>query len=628
MKKLIIVILMVLAFAKAEQAHALQNYQVHEVQAGESLKFIANRYEVQVKDLIALNPDVQRKFRKGLTLLIPANSLGLTQRKLKKYKTHKVRSKQTLYALSKQYGVTVLDLKEANKRLYAEPLQRGDVIKVPVFTKVRETKDLSIVSDPDDGYRTYIVQPSEGFFRVAQNNNTSIEEIKELNPGVTELKPDMILKVPEKEVFSDKFMEYKVPARSGMYALKRLTGISEDSILAINPELKDGFKAGMTILIPNSNLTDRLALLSRDSNFANLLDSLQNFAPQKYAVMLPFSLQKRDSSTTTKNLLSQDKTLRIALDFYSGLAIARDSAASLGINVSYDIFDTKKNLQSTRTILASNDLEQYDAVVGPLLSNNVVEVSKRLLNKNIPVISPLTNTDVKLYSNLIQARPTDELLKQGLKNFLVTYAVGKNVILVTDNKEPKLKEEFKRLLPASKIIVPREKNNYIFMQDYLKMLDEEQENLVILAVDNLGFITDATNHYSSKADTFKITMVGMQGYEDMDISSQTFAKLNYIFPQMYMDQEDDSSFNTLYENRYGITPNKFATRGFDVGMDIILRKASASSLYESVIKDGRTIMVENKFDYNKQPMGGYYNNAIYLLQYQEDLTIKEIFVQK
>jgi LysM repeat protein len=601
-----------------------QDYITHEVKDGETLKKIAALYDVQEKDIIALNPDVRRKFRKGITLIIPKKSLALTQKNLERFKIHKVKRKQTLYGLSKKYDVTVLDIKEANKRLYAEELGVGDEIRIPVFGKEVAIKDLSILSDSEDGYHTYVVQPSEGFFRIAENNGTSIETIKKLNPEVTELKPGMVLKVPDPVATLDGFVEYRIPSKTGMYSLKKLTGLSADSLLALNPELKDGFKAGMTVLIPSKRV-DSLSLLSLEGDFANLVDSIQNYKAQRLALMLPFSLNAIDTINTDKDRLRSDKALRIALDFYSGAVIARDSARILGLKVDYDLFDTRGDKDAIKEILSQNRFEAYDAVVGPLRATNVDLVAQSLMSKDVPVVSPLTNSNLNLHRNLIQTRPTDQLLKSKLMAFLIEYTRGKNVILVTDNSNPSLRNEFSRYLPQARVIIPDLKTNYIYKKNYLDQLLPDQENVVVLAVDNMGFINDATNQYASAIDKFKITMVGLDDFEDMDLSTENLAKLNYIFPKMYKEDGDDNSFIRAYLRRYNIVPNKYATRGFDVVMDVILRNASADSFYESVIKDGRTVMAESKFDFVKSPSAGYFNEAIYILQFQNDLTFKELF---
>ncbi len=650
MRNIIILVCMCLAFAKAE-ATILQNYRQHTVEQGETIYTLTQKYKVSSKQLLELNPDLSSGLRYGQVLLIPAQNKVLTQRRIKKYKKHRVRRKETLYSLAKEYGITELDIKEANKELYSNPLKKGDRIQIPVFEEVElvvddsDKKDVTQNTTPlEDG--KYVVKQGEGMYGIATKFGIKIIELKKLNPTVDALKPGMILNVPKTKtspedtvsgkdnekasiIDNQKLIEYTVPKKMGMYSLKKLTGISEDSLIQWNPKLKDGLKEGMKIIYPNPNYGKEVVKVPTKVNsnkIASLVDSLKNFERQRLAIMLPFSLPKIVDDNSDRDNLKKDKAMRIALDFYSGVKIAIDSANTLGIPVDHDIFDTQKSLQTTKNILDATDFADYNTVIGPLISTNVVETAKELKSFNIPVVSPLTSTDVRLYRNLFQARPDDEILKSKLKEYLVEYAKGKNVIIVTDNNKPQLKNEFTSILPSANVLIPNAKKNYIFSIEYIKQLKPDVENVVVLAVDNVGFITDAVTNYSAKADTHRITMFGLGNDEDMELSNIRLAQLNYIFPQIFKESDDTNSFIEKYYSKYQITPNSYATRGFDITLDIILRQASASDLYESAMKNGKTVMTENKFDYSKKFLAGFYNDAVYILQYQQDLSIKELDV--
>jgi LysM repeat protein len=640
MKNILFIVGMCFAFAKAE-ATFLQNYKQHIVEQGETIYTLSNKYKVTSQQLLELNPDLKSGLKYGQVLLIPAQGEVLTQRRIKKYNKHRVRRKETLYSLSKKYAITELDIKEANKELYSNPLRKGDRIKIPVFeelitaAKEVETKEsLPVLRKLPNG--TYLVQPSEGMYRIALKYGIKTDSLQRLNPNVKDLKPGMILNVPKKintvkpndlvsaPIDNNQFIEYVVPEKMGMYSLKKIARMSEDSMLSMNPELKNGLKKGMTILIPNPNYGKLIAVKTKISVTANLVDSLRNFKRQRLAIMLPFSLQKIDEINIDKDNLKSDKTMRIALDFYSGLKIAIDSANTMGIPVDYDIFDTQKSLQTTKSILDATDFSEYNVVIGPLVSNNVVETAKKLRGSNVPVISPLTNTNVRLYRNLFQARPDDAILKTQLKEYLVAYAAGKHVILITDNDNLELKNEFATLLPKATILIPDDKKNYITNIECINLLKSDIENVVILATNNEGLIKVAVSSYSAKVTTHRITMFGLENYEKMELSNTKLARLNYIFPRMFKESDHKNSFIDTYYSIHNITPNAFATRGFDVTLDIILRQASASDLYESAMKNGQTVMTENKFDYSKEFLSGFYNDAVYILQYQKDLTIKEL----
>lgn len=643
MKNIVVIVCMCFAFAKADGAF-IQNYKQHTVEQGETIYTLTRKYKVTSQELLELNPDLKSGLKYGQVLLIPAENKVLTQRRIKTYKKHRVGRKETLYSLSKEYNITELDIKEANKELYSNPLRKGDRIQIPVFEEVENTipKIKEIVLDPTnlpDG--KYLVRPGEGMYRIATKYGIHTDSLQKLNPEVEALRPGMILNVPKNvslitlndkvddapvtvAIDENRMMQYVIPKKMGMYSLKKLAGVSEDSLISLNPKLKEGLQEGMSVTIPNPNYGKLIDLKLKTSGIARLADSLRNFKKQRLAIMLPFSLQKINETTSDRDNLKSDRTMRIALDFYSGVKIAIDSANALGIPVAYDLFDTQKNLQATKNILKGTDFAKYSTVIGPLMSMNVVETAKELKGMNIPVISPLTNTDVKLYRNLFQARPDDDMLKSQLKAYLVKYAADKNVIIVTDNSNPELKNEFASILPRAKLLVPNAEKNYIYSIDYIKKLKPGVENVVVLAVDNVGFITDAITNYSAKAATHQITMFGLENYEEMELSSTKLARLNYIFPRMFKESDGSNSFIEKYYSIHNITPNAYATRGFDVALDIIFRQASASDLYDSARRNGKTVMTENKFDYSKKFLSGFYNDAFYILQYQEDLSIKEL----
>jgi hypothetical protein len=58
-------------------------------------------------------------------------------------------------------------------------------------------------------------------------------------------------------------------------------------------------------------------------------------------------------------------------------------------------------------------------------------------------------------------------------------------------------------------------------------------------------------------------------------------------------------------------------------MDVVLRLVTSKNIYLSVNETPLTEYVENKFAYKKNLTGGYYNDTVYLVKYQ-DLNIVEV----
>lgn len=63
--------------------------------------------------------------------------------------------------------------------------------------------------------------------------------------------------------------------------------------------------------------------------------------------------------------------------------------------------------------------------------------------------------------------------------------------------------------------------------------------------------------------------------------------------------------------------------GFNLTMDVVLRLVTSEDLYMSVNNAPLTEYVENKFAYKKKLFGGYYNDTVYLVKYN-DLAITEV----
>jgi LysM repeat protein len=110
-----------------------KNYTTHEVQKRETLFSIARDYKVDVNEIIAANPGVENGLKKGQVINIPSSALGAAAPKPEKIDQlvkHKVLPGETLFAISRQYKVTVEAIMNANPGI-SENLKEGQVLNVP-----------------------------------------------------------------------------------------------------------------------------------------------------------------------------------------------------------------------------------------------------------------------------------------------------------------------------------------------------------------------------------------------------------------------------------------------------------------------------------------------------------------
>lgn len=610
-----------------------ETYKTHKVEKGETVYSIAKKYGVSEEAIYRLNPDARKGITSSSVLIIPASNGG-TEKIVSEFKTHRVKRKETLFSISQKYGVTIDEIKKYNKFLYSENLKKGTKLEIPQFEKVVISETTTEVTETETIKDTQIheVQPKETFYGIARMYGISVAELKALNPELKEGLPiGTKLNVPKTSVTESatieesKFDFYEVQPKEGFYRLKVKLGLTEEEIIALNPYAKDGLKEGMILKIPR----EVSEAISINANKINLENTIVNKQKKNVVVFLPFQLPevKNDSIDSQKDFLKKNRTLRIALDFYSGVLMAADFAKDKGISIDLKVFDSEGSKNTLNSILSQNDFSEVDAVIGPLLSKSVEFVAQELKGDNVPVFSPLSNRNIKLTSNLFQTLPEEELLTQQMIQFLKENYEGKKVILIADS-DSKTKQRILTAIPSATTLSPREKG-FLYVTDIQGKLDKSLENWVILESNNPVLISNVVgilNGMNTNGNVRLFTTHKNDNFEYDDVSNMHLAHLNFTFPSVSKsyDFDEKDAFIVSYENKYGVLPNRYAVRGFDLTYDVLLRLAAADTIYDAVDADSETEYVENKFRYDKKLFSGYTNQAFYILKYGEGLKIEVV----
>ena len=101
--------------------------------------------------------------------------------------------------------------------------------------------------------------------------------------------------------------------------------------------------------------------------------------------------------------------------------------------------------------------------------------------------------------------------------------------------------------------------------------------------------------------------------------------MRFTYPTVNKYSNGTDSFSARYLKTYGILPNKYAIRGFDLTMDAVLRLGVSGNLTSANTRIGETSYLENKFAYLKNfyKGGGYENQGVYIVQY-DNMEVKEL----
>jgi LysM repeat protein/ABC-type branched-subunit amino acid transport system substrate-binding protein len=112
----------------------------HITEEGQNVFQLTQQYKISKEELYKYNPELEvSSLQVGQVVRIPksanvapeADKIQIVQ----SYVDHKVKRKETKYAIAKEYNITVDELIAANPILNTEDLQPGQVLRVPVKTK-------------------------------------------------------------------------------------------------------------------------------------------------------------------------------------------------------------------------------------------------------------------------------------------------------------------------------------------------------------------------------------------------------------------------------------------------------------------------------------------------------------
>ena len=622
-----------------------QNYDKHKVEKGETITQIAQKYKVTPYDIYQLNPDAQSGLKPNSILLIPQKAADPKQNALKvntQNRIHKVEPKETLFGIEKKYGVSDEALKEANPELEKLGLQIGQTLVIP-----SDTSSKTVLPTPEKNIY-HVVLPKETKYSIAKQYGITIEELEKRNPEIIPNLPigyQLIIKgiapktdkltvvEPIKETVNSitpkaapatHYIDYVVKPKETLYSLSKMSGLAQEEFIQLNPALANGVEVGMVLKVPETALIPSEAETKKE--YASLSKNTND--RKKLVLLLPFNLSKMESDTinSTAMRLKKDKFLNMTLDFYSGALMAIDSAKSLGITIDVSIFDSQetKNTSNISIISQENNLESADAIIGPFYQNNVEKTAELLIKYNVPVISPLSKDIGNAYPNLFQTIPTNEALKTAIFDFM--RSKGGNIIAVVDKKKESIIQYIKENQKDAQFAAIQP-NGSLSSESLKGLFVKGKTNYVVMETRNTGMIKSTMATMMSVMVNYKVQLVILEPNETLDtdeISFENLTKLNLMYPSITRENESPEAliFEKEYRKDNKISPSTYATRGFDVTFDTMMRLSQGKS-YQETADAIATEQVDNKFEYYKKADGGYTNKGIYILYYDTDLTIKE-----
>ena len=362
-----------------------QSYFLHTIEKGQSLYSIAKMYNVTTNDIIRLNPGCDEKIYAGQAIKIPK---GKESQKGETF--HTIQAGETLYKLTTIYNISAKAICEANPGLSAENFRIGQVILIPL----------------------------------EQEQETETAQAPAEKPAI---------QGPEQSRCKDM---HKVKRKETVFSVSREYGISEQELIAANPELKKGMKKGQYLCIPYPSATTMQPTAPKEDPYAippsnNELFRKSKEAPQaistiKAALLLPFQEDKR------------------MVEYYEGFLMAVDSLKRTGTSIDLYVYDCGKDVSTLNTILAKNEMKNMNVIFGPMHQQQIKPLSTFAEKNDIRLVIPFSSKGEEVFNNpaIYQINTPQSYLYSEVYEHFTRQFPNAHVIFIEPTSEDKEKAEF------------------------------------------------------------------------------------------------------------------------------------------------------------------------------------------
>jgi hypothetical protein len=144
------------------------------------------------------------------------------------------------------------------------------------------------------------------------------------------------------------------------------------------------------------------------------------------SVVMPFMANRIQPT------LSPPKPNQIVLDFYEGMELAADTLEKQGIHISLRAYDTERNAEKIKNVLATEELKSSDLIVGPFFQEENKYIQEFSQTQKINVFTPLDARSELIGMNpfAFLYQPSNETLGKRSGEFLASYPLKKKNCIV------------------------------------------------------------------------------------------------------------------------------------------------------------------------------------------------------
>lgn len=579
-----------------------------------------------------------------------------------KYYMHTVAQGNTLYSVSKAYGVKDADVKSANPEIGENPLKLGQVLKIPVINEL----------SADGKHILYTVKPGDTLYSLCRKYGVTEVDFYTINPDLKQgksLKVGQEIKFPyavvedkidQQDKDTAKFHYHLIEKGETVYGLTRTYKVTKEELMAVNPDF-DGIKllVGDVLKIPkkdgvfineNNPVIDSLANINfipvdttpdplRSCAESNWFKNGKNF---EVVILLPFEVSSNMRSLYNQASSNRDQRLYIStekvISFYSGCLVALEKFKNYDIKINLKVYDTGKDNSVIASLIEDNKLSSADMIIGPAFKSQIDFLNTNLNNSEAIVLIPFVNDSELLekFEQNITVRPSVDMVIDGIAsyaalnpthNYFIIQGNSPEQIRVAEKYESALKE---KIGPSANVSIIKFGGKDL--AGVKAIVSKEKENVFILPFNTE---TSCTNIFLDlyPLKDYSVTLIGdpaIMEYETIDPSYYSKVKFTY-FSGVNIDYSDAETQKFLadYRTSFLCEPDENAYIAYDAISYFFLKLIRHGNQFCPCIPSDNShdgISGKQKYDSKSNfAKSSYSNTRLYLYTMQEDFTFERVF---
>jgi LysM repeat protein len=605
-------------------------YFIHQVKKGETAYSISRAYGITVEELTRQNPPAVYGVNEGQTLRIPVEMVNDSKPLVNqmvvnkvhddsKFIYHILKPGETVYSLSKSFGVSENEIIQSNPGIDITKLSVGIELAIPRREFMNDQQKFDVQASK---YVFHKVLTGETLSSIAKQYGLSVRQLRKENRDLRFPQVGDFVRIPVAKLAEKQEVEQ----------------IRNDTIMPVAEEAPIKFE--------------------RSTGFTPVKDLKGSM---DVAILLPFYLAENrnrievDSSRFLKekkikvNSVADDWIYPSSIDFlemYEGILMAADTLRTLGLNISLHTYDIDSDTIEITKLIKSGKLAKMDLIIGPVYSHNLSIVSEYSRNLGIPVVSPvplMNNSALIKNPALFMASAPLEIAQKALAKKISEFPDNNIVFIHTDtlSVDEDVKRFKKLIFNELSYKIPYEEIKFkefpfysrtMFNNDSINRLShslsESSKNIVIIASEDPPVISEVIDNVNGLSHKFDIQVFGYPIIRELDRLDQKelFDLGIMIYSPSWIDysKQNIKKFNINFRNKFHTQPleRSFAWQGYDITYYFLSGLAMHGNKFIKHPEIHYPELLENDYDFvRNDPGNGFENQKLFRIRYTKDYQV-------